>query len=107
VRRRLTPAHRSMNTTIHTNLKEESYGYERCSTGNRRDVRGEDCARIHDVNLKLDAFEAKAKAARTEAEATAIKGLKAARAEVDASLGALQKSIDDVRTKYTSAPEQK
>ena len=64
-------------------------------------------ARIHDVNLKLDAFETKARAARTEAEATAIKGLKAARAEIDASLGALQKSIDDVRTKYTSASEQK
>ena len=64
-------------------------------------------AHIHDVNLKLDAFEAKAKAARTEAEATAIKGLKAARAEIDASLVALQKSIDDVRTNYTFAPEQK
>jgi hypothetical protein len=64
-------------------------------------------ARIHDVNVKLDAFEAKAKAARTEAEATAIKGLKTARAEVDAALVALQKSIDDVRTKYTSAPEKK
>jgi len=33
--------------------------------------------------------------------------LKAARAEIDASLVALQTSIDDVRTKYTSAPEQK
>ena len=64
-------------------------------------------ARIHDVNLKLDAFEAKAKAARTEAEATAIQGLKTARAEIDAALVALQKSIDDFRKKYTSAPEKK
>ena len=64
-------------------------------------------ARIHDVNVKLDAFEAKAKAARTEAEDTAIKGLKTARAEIDAALVALQKSVDDFRKKYTSAPETK
>ena len=63
-------------------------------------------ARIHDVNIKLDAFEAKARAARTEAEATAVKGLKAARAEIDTALGALQKSIDDFRKKYTSGPEK-
>ena len=64
-------------------------------------------ARIHDVNVKLDAFEAKAKATRTEAEATAIKGLKTARAEIDTALVGLQKSIDDFRTKYTSAPAKK
>ena len=64
-------------------------------------------ARIHDVNVKLDAFEAKAKATRTEAETTAIKGLKTARADIDAALVALQKSIDDFRKKYTSAPERK
>jgi hypothetical protein len=62
-------------------------------------------ARIHDVNVKLDAFEAKAKVARTEAEATAVNGLKIARAEVDSALVALQKSIDDFRGKYTAAPK--
>jgi len=64
-------------------------------------------ARIHDVNIKLDAFEAKANAARTEAEVTAIKGLRNARADIDAALVALQKSIDDFRKKYTAAPEKK
>ncbi len=64
-------------------------------------------ARIRDVNVRLDAFEAKAKAARTEAEAAAIKGLKVARTEVDAALVALQKSIDEFRNKYTSAPKTK
>ena len=61
-------------------------------------------AGIHDVNIKLDAFEAKAKAGRTEAEATAVKGLKIARAEIDTALIGLQKSIEDFRNKYTSAP---
>ena len=64
-------------------------------------------ARVHDVNAKLDAFEAKAKVARTEAEAIAIKGLKTARAEVDATLVALQKSIDDFRKNYTAASDKK
>jgi predicted DNA-binding protein (UPF0278 family) len=63
-------------------------------------------ARIHDVNVKLDAFEAKAKAVRTAAEATAIKGLKRARAEIDATLVALQQSLDEFRKKYTSALRQ-
>ena len=61
-------------------------------------------AGIHDVNTKLDAFEAKAKAGRTEAEATAVKGLTIARADIDAALIGLQKSIEDFRNKYTSAP---
>lgn len=64
-------------------------------------------ARMRDVNVKLDAFEAKAKAARTEAEAIAIRGLKSARAEIDTALVAVQKSIDDFRKKYTAAPEKK
>ena len=64
-------------------------------------------ARVREVNVKLDAFEAKAKVARTEAEATAIKGLKTARAEIDTALVALQKSIDDFRKNYTAAPEKK
>jgi len=64
-------------------------------------------AGIHDVNIKLDAFEAKAKATRTEAEATAVKGLKTARAEIDSALVGLQKSIDEFRNKYTSAPAPK
>ena len=62
-------------------------------------------AGIHDVNIKLDAFEAKAKAGRTEAEATAVKGLKIARAEIDTALNGLQKSIEDFRKKYTSPPK--
>ena len=64
-------------------------------------------ARIHEVNVKLDAFAAKAKATRTEAEATAVEGLKVARAEIDASLVTLQKTIDDFRKQYTSSPEPK
>ena len=64
-------------------------------------------ARVRDVNVKLDAFEAKAKVARTEAEAIAIKGLKTARAEIDTALVALQKSIEDFRRNYTAAPDKK
>jgi len=81
-------------------------------------------ARIHDVNARIDQFEAAAKAKRAQAELTAVNGLKTARAgleqkmanlsttqaahvariraDVDAAVVALEKALEDFRQKYTS-----
>jgi len=86
-------------------------------------------AEIHAANIRIDEFEAKAKPMRAQAEVAAINGLKAARqnieqmladlktrteaqaaktrADIDAALVALQRSIEDVRRKVTTAPEKK
>ena len=79
-------------------------------------------AKIHDLNARIDQFEAAAKAKRAQAEITAVDGLKTARvgleqkmahlsttqaahvarvrADVDAAVVALEKALEDFRQKY-------
>jgi F0F1-type ATP synthase membrane subunit b/b' len=86
-------------------------------------------AQIRAANTRIDEFEAKAKPKRAEAETMAINGLKAARqnlermlvdlkttrdtqlqlakADIDAGVVALQRSLEEFRRKYTTPSEKK
>jgi hypothetical protein len=86
-------------------------------------------AQIHAANARIDGFEARAKPRRAQAEITAIKGLKAARQEIerkmvdlkttrdaqvarakvdiDAAIVAFQASLEDFRRKFTTPADKK
>ena len=86
---------------------------------------GKIAAQIHAANARIDEFEANAKPKRAQAEITAINGLKAARqdiermlvdlkttrdaqvahakADIDAAIVALQGSLEDFRSKFTTS----
>ena len=86
-------------------------------------------AQIHAANVRIDEFETKAKPRRAQAEIAAIKGLKAARqniermlvdlkstrdtqvtrakADIDAAIGAFQASLEDFRRKFTTPSQKK
>jgi len=60
-------------------------------------------AKIHEVNERIDQFDAIAKSKRTQAEIAAIDGLKTAKAGLDAALQKVEKALEDFRQKYTTA----
>ena len=86
-------------------------------------------AQIRAMNVRIDEFEAKAKPKRAEAEIAAIKGLKAARqnlermlanlkttrdtqvarakVDIDAAVVAFQASLEDFRRKFTASADKK
>lgn len=86
-------------------------------------------AQIHAANLRIDEFEKKAKPQRKQAEIKAIRGLKAARqniermlvdlkttrdaqvtrakADIDAAIVKFQASVEDFRRKFATPSENK